>query len=332
MEDLALALGRQQAAVGVADVAVHVPLDVLDVMLAENAAKALGQVVDHVVSGQIQHQLIAAHRGLPAGQRERPVRMRAVQIAVLVDHLRLKPQAEAEAQRVDPLDEPAQAALELRLVDKPVAQTAVVVVAAAEPAVVEHQHVDAHARRLLGNGDDLVGCKVKKGRFPVVDEHRALGEGEAAADDAAADEAVIAARQRAQALVREGEQRLGRMEGLARLKQPGEHLVVDAAAHARHAVGIDLDVRAVAAGIHRHDADAVAGLLGGRGRAEDDKGVVMMAGGAAAGGDGADAAGQRGAVRLAFHLVAAVEMNQLPGAVGHIQIERHDLLKGQPGA
>ena len=109
---------------------VHVPLDELDVVLRQQAVQRREHPVRHVGPGQVQHQLVAVLRPGAAGEVVHPVRVRPVEVAVRVHHLRLDPQPEPHAEVVDPADERAEAARELLPVDRPVAQSRPVVVAA----------------------------------------------------------------------------------------------------------------------------------------------------------------------------------------------------------
>ena len=81
----------------------------------------------------------------------------------------------------------------------------------------------------------------------------------------------------------------------------------------------DLHLDAEAAGIDQHGPKALACRLGGVGFCQNDKGVVVVAAGAASRPDDLHAVGQRGAFRLALHAVAAVEMQQLPLSEGQVQ-------------
>ncbi|MNC29673.1 hypothetical protein D3C75_779340 [compost metagenome] len=73
---------------------------------------------------------------------------------------------------VYPAGEVSQAAGQFAPVFKPVAKRAIVIVALAEPAVVEHEELDAEWPGFFGNSCDFVGIKIEISRFPVVDENR----------------------------------------------------------------------------------------------------------------------------------------------------------------
>ena len=65
--------------------------------------------------------------------------MLPIQIAVGVHHLRLDPQAEVHSERMDSLDERLQAAGKFPGVDDPVAESRMVIVPRAEPAIVHDE-------------------------------------------------------------------------------------------------------------------------------------------------------------------------------------------------
>ena len=69
--------------------------------------------------------------------------MFAVEIGIRVDHFGLDPQAEIHAQGVNFVDQRLEAVGKLVLIDVPVAEAGVVVLALAKPAVVHHEAIDA---------------------------------------------------------------------------------------------------------------------------------------------------------------------------------------------
>src|SRR5271163_4439546 len=76
---------------------------------------------------------------LPIWELHRPVGVLTVEIAVRIHHLRLDPDAEVHPQRVHLLDHRLQAVGKLLLVEVPVAQAAVIVVALTKPAIINHK-------------------------------------------------------------------------------------------------------------------------------------------------------------------------------------------------
>ena len=95
--------------------------------------------------------------------------MGTVQIGVRRNHLRFKPEAEFQTQRIDFFRQLFQTLRQLAAVHHPVAERAVICIAVAKPAVVQYAHFDTQIRRRARNLHDLFMIKVEEGRFPVVD-------------------------------------------------------------------------------------------------------------------------------------------------------------------
>ena len=277
MEELALALGGQLGAGGLGDVAVAVPFYVGDVVLGEHVVHLLEDVVPHVLAGHVQHVLLPGDGGHPALGADGPVGMGAVQIAVGADHLRLVPDAELDSQVVHPLNQVGEPAFQLLLVDPPVAQGPLVVVAVAKPAVVHHQHVDAQLFGALGELHQLVVVKVEVGGLPAVDEQGALLFGPLAAAQVVQVEVVEGAAHAAQAGVGVDQHSLGRLEALAGLQAPAEVRGVDAQQRPGAALGVHFNVNGEVAAVDQVHAPGLALLLGGGVAAQGHKGVVVGA-------------------------------------------------------
>ena len=64
----------------VGNAAVEIPLDVLDAGMIQHGAHGVKEIIHHILTGHVQHQLIAGKIGLPVRIRQRPVRMRAEEI------------------------------------------------------------------------------------------------------------------------------------------------------------------------------------------------------------------------------------------------------------
>ena len=81
-------------------VPVHIPFDIGNVGALQHAGDIFHNVIPHFLLCQVQQQLMAAvNGGESVGQC--PVGMRAVKIRILVDGLRLKPQAKFHTHLVD---------------------------------------------------------------------------------------------------------------------------------------------------------------------------------------------------------------------------------------
>ena len=124
-----------------------VPLHVVDGVLREHRVDPVEEVVDDLGTRQVEDLLVAVQQRRPrlAGRQD-PLRVRAEEVGVRVDHLRLEPEPELHAQPSHVLDERVQPVGPHLLVDHPVAEAGGVVAAVVEPAVVEHEPLHAHAR------------------------------------------------------------------------------------------------------------------------------------------------------------------------------------------
>ena len=116
---------------------------------------------------------------------------------------------------------------ELRHVRHPVSQTGGLIIALAEPAVIQHNQVDAHTRslheykfptlthsltHLLGHLYDVVVVDVKVFGLPGVQQHRGLGVRPVARQQAVQEESVDGAAHPAQPLARARQHHLGSIE------------------------------------------------------------------------------------------------------------------------
>ena len=244
--------------------------------------------------------------------------MRPEEVGILVDHLRLKPQPKLQAQAVNRVGQLLHGAAQLLFVHHPVSQAGVIVVALAEPSVVQHQHFHAHLPGGPGEAQDFFGVEIKIRRFPAVDQHRPPALPPAGGDDLLPDEIVVMAAQPVQALPAVGQQGFRRLEGLPGREGPGKAVRMDA----RHQPGrprlVHLHLLRVIAGIHQHAAVAAAGVLRGPALAQDDEGIAVVAAHAPAGAEDGYAPGQRAPLRHALHAVAAVEMDHVKVPVGKV--------------
>ena len=164
------------------EIAVHIPFDVLDVCGMQNAGDCFKEIIDDLLAGHVENHLGASDGAGSVRNGEDPVGMRFVEFADFGDHFRFEPETELHAESVDFLDELGEIA-EFFCVDKPVAEGGTVIVALAEPAVVENEHFDAELGSGFGDVVNFVVVEIEVGRFPVVDEDRAFDVFPGAADD-----------------------------------------------------------------------------------------------------------------------------------------------------
>ncbi len=166
-----------RAVAGLDEVAVVVPLDVVDVVLVEEGEHLALDVRVRAGVGEVEHLLVAGLDGQLFARRGDPLGMLAREVAVEVDHLGLEPQPELHAQLVHAVDEGVQPVGPDLARDDPVAETCTVVAAASEPAVVEDEPLDAEVRGPLRQRGELVAVVAEVHRLPDVERHGAVGPG-----------------------------------------------------------------------------------------------------------------------------------------------------------
>ena len=197
-----------------------------------------------------------------------------------------------------------------------------IVIPMAEPAVVDHQHVYAQVFCLTRQIEQFGFVKVEIHGLPAVEQDRPFGKRSVMAADVFADKTMEGMRQPVKALRAVCKKQFGRLKALSRRQTPGEAVRVDARYDAYGTTLIQFNVRAVIAGIDRHDAVAGPCRLCGIRLADDHEGIMLMTGGAPAGGDGLDTVEQRSPLKLPLQCMASVKMDQLPASEGNIQAGR----------
>ena len=162
------------AVAGLGEIAVVVPLDVVDPVLVEDREHLALHVLVRSRRGEVQNVLRARLDGQLVARGHDPFRMPPGEVAVEVDHLGLEPQPELHALRPHVVHERMQAVRPHVGRDDPVAEPGPVGAAVAEPAVVEHESLDADRRGLIGEGDELGGVVAEVDGLPDVERHRSL--------------------------------------------------------------------------------------------------------------------------------------------------------------
>ena len=313
------ALVARRVGKDVGDRAVGVPFEVVDLSLVEHAADAVEDRIAHLAAREVQHELAARADGRLPGDGKRPVRVAAVELAVLADHLRLHPDAEFQPERVDLRDQLAERAAELFLVHRPVAEGAQIVPALAEPAVVHHQHLDAEIGRLAGQRQQGLAAEVEIGGLPTVEQDRAVRVAVLSAADMAADAAVQPPAQCAEAFRAIAQDDLRAGQALAGLQRIGKLLLSETHLQAGLAELIPPGLGAEAAAPQQLHRPAASGGLGSIEIGEDNEGIVLMGGIAAAAADDGLAGGNRRALRLTLHGPAAAKADQIEVAADKVQ-------------
>ena len=108
------------------------------------------------------------------GHMDDPVRVRAVEITVLIDHLKLEPETELDSDLLHLLRQPVDTGRQLLKVAIPVSKTAVVIISCAEPAVVEDKEFNADFFGLPRHREQLLLCEIEVSPLPVIEQDRAL--------------------------------------------------------------------------------------------------------------------------------------------------------------
>ena len=162
-------------------IAVHVPLDVGDVVVAQQRVELTEHVVVRLGAAEVEHELVAAEHGLVALGRQRPLGVGAVQVAVGVDHLRLDPDPEVHAQTANVVDQRSEARRVGVGRDHPVA----------EPGVSSRRdpnHPSSSTNRSMPTAAATIGeiaqaseVVVEVDRLPRVQQHRARRSSDAPA-------------------------------------------------------------------------------------------------------------------------------------------------------
>jgi len=271
--------------------------------------------------------LVAALGAAPARDVEAPIGMGAVEVAVGGDHLRLEPEAEFHSLGVDLAGQVGEAVGELFGVGDPVAERGAVVVAMAEPAVVEDEELDARFLGIAGELLELGGGEVEVGGLPVVDEDGALAVAPRATAEAGPVEGVVGLGHAVEAVAREDEDDFGGVEGGAGGEFPGEFEGVDAELEAGGLELIDFGLGEEVAAVDEAEAARLAGGFGGGPVDQGDEGMLLVAAGAAAALDALGAGGQRAADQAALLGPAAGELDQLALGLGEIEAGAEDALQ-----
>ena len=206
-------------------------------------------MVAHLRARQVKHELPALLHRLALRHAHGPVGVRAVQLRIGADHLRLEPQPQLHGKLRQPVGQPLDAGGQLTPVHRPVAERGLGAVSVSEPAVVQHEQLHAHVLRAACHLHELFLVKVKIRRFPVVDEHRARAVGEFALHQVRAVQAVILPRERAETLLRVRDDALRRAEGRPRCQLPRKIQRADALLHAQAVAAVHLHHRAVIAAV-----------------------------------------------------------------------------------
>ena len=246
--------------------------------------------------------------------------MGPVEVRVGRNHLRLHPKAKPQAHAIQLLHQMLQSPGELPLIDHPVPQTGTVVIPLSEPAVVQHQHLNAGRCRFPANGKDLLRIEPEVGRLPVVDQGGSGLIFVGAPNQVIPVQVMEGMGHTGNAGAGIGQHRLRGLEGFSRLQVPAEVLGMDSQNEAQLPLLGKLRLAQEISGIHQIHAVNLAPGLGGGTLQQAQEGLLLMGGNAPAGGNPLLAHGNGPAVYHPFGGPVAVEGQQviLPLVV-HVQ-------------
>ena len=154
---------------------VGIPFHIFNIGAFQDFTHLIENIFSHIFSGKIQNKLISSSGNGMSRNFQRPVRMFPVKITVLRYHLRLKPDAEFQADLIYSFYQTFQSARQLLFIYHPVSQAAVVIVSLSKPAVIHDQHLNAYFFGLSCDLQQLLCIKSKICGFPVIDQDWSSG-------------------------------------------------------------------------------------------------------------------------------------------------------------
>ncbi len=172
-------------------------------MRVEHAGEHVEHELTDLGAAEVEHQLLPLLAPLAVGLVHHPIGVRLVELRPRVHHLRLQPDAEADALLRRSSGQGLDAAGQLPPVDHPVTQPGVVGVTwvpVTEPAVVEEEHLGTQLGSIADHAHELLLVELEERGLPVVEDHRPRSV--AVADRVGAHPAVQPMRERCPSLPR----------------------------------------------------------------------------------------------------------------------------------
>ena len=154
-----------------------VPFDIVDGIVAQHRGDTVVEQFLDLRQRHVQHQLLTPLYLVLRAQN--PIGVGAVEVTIARDHLGLEPEAEMHPQALNMVDQRGQPLGVFARINDPVAQTAGVVVALSEPAVIQHETLCPQSGSTVGDIGQDRPVVVEIHRFPtvVMDGARGLGLG-----------------------------------------------------------------------------------------------------------------------------------------------------------
>ena len=154
-------------------IAVHVPFDIADGMIAQDGINALEQIFGNFGPRDVENILVAERDVINALDLHRPIGMGAIQIAVGIDHFGFEPDAHFHAEAGDMVNQRLQAIGIHRVGYSPVAESRAVMPPRSEPAIIEHEPLNPKRGGAAGEIFQLLDIMRKPNGFPGIVMHRA---------------------------------------------------------------------------------------------------------------------------------------------------------------
>ena len=294
--------GRGQCgAVYIGQRAVHVPFKIADWAGIQQRRQLLPNSFPHIGSGKVQRVLVTDGQRGAAGDLKCPVRVCAEQVTVRADGFRFHPDAEIQLQIVNFSAQFVHTAGQFGGVSRPVTKGGRIIIAAFEPAVIQHKEVHAALLGGAGKREEFFLIKGKIARLPAVDKDWTFERHIAvfSANQVFADGRVEAAAHAAEARIAVHECGFRRGEGFAGCKGPGKMVRFNAGGKPHPGIAL-LGLDAEIAAVHQRHTPALAGGFGCIRSAEQCGGIVEMIRDAAHTAHALHTGAQRGAVRRTF--------------------------------
>jgi hypothetical protein len=160
---------------GADQVTVVIPLEVGDVMVAQERVEMAEQIVTHLGATQIEYELVASEHKRVTLIDERPIRMLAIEIGIRVDHFGFDPDPEVHSQPTDMIDQRSETVRPCVGRHPPITKAPAIVTAAAEPAVVQHEQFDTNAGGGIGQRQQGGQIMIEVHGLPGVEVNRPRG-------------------------------------------------------------------------------------------------------------------------------------------------------------
>ena len=203
-------------------ISVVIPLEEGDVVVGGQSVEKLEHVFLDVGVREVEQHLVASLGAGPPWEVHRPVRMRAIQVAIGVDHFRFHPEPELHAEAIDLLNQTAQAVRKFVLVHSPIAEACMIAVAGAKPAVVHDETFDTNLGSLFGERLLPRFINFELGCFPGVIQNRTPFRAQATRENVDSLEAMKESGGLTKAAICVASIERRRVEGLARIQLVGE--------------------------------------------------------------------------------------------------------------